>query len=73
VAQEDGRTEPRDADFKKAREELSGVTEDSAPEVPSGDEISPVGAIVRTLPAIGSTLLPRIKTSTSGWSWSKKA
>jgi hypothetical protein len=38
LAQEDGRTEPRDADFKKAREELSGVTEDSAPEVPSGDE-----------------------------------
>ena len=38
LAQEDGRSEPRDADFKKAREELSGVTEDSAPEVPSGDE-----------------------------------
>ena len=38
LAQEDGRTEPRDADFKKAREELSGVTEDSAPEVPAGDE-----------------------------------
>jgi hypothetical protein len=38
LAQEDGRSEPRDADFKKAREELSGFTEDSAPEVPSGDE-----------------------------------
>jgi hypothetical protein len=38
LAQEDGRTEPRDADFKKAREELSGFTEDSAPEVPPGDE-----------------------------------
>ena len=34
LAQEDGRSEPRDADFKKAREELSGFTEDSAPEVP---------------------------------------
>jgi hypothetical protein len=38
LAREDGRTEPRDADFKKAREELSGFTEDSAPEVPLGDE-----------------------------------
>ena len=38
LAQEDGRTEPTDADFKKAREELSGFTEDSAPEVPPGDE-----------------------------------
>jgi hypothetical protein len=38
LAQEDGRSEPRDADFKKAREELSGFTEDSAPEVPPGDE-----------------------------------
>ncbi|HEY2143241.1 MAG TPA: hypothetical protein VGH06_02710 [Candidatus Udaeobacter sp.] len=38
LAREDGRTEPRDADFKKAREELSGFTEDSAPEVPPGDE-----------------------------------
>ena len=38
LAQEDGRTEPRDADFKKAREELSRFTEDSAPEVPLGDE-----------------------------------
>ena len=38
LAQEDGRTEPRDADFKKAREELSSFTEDSAPEVPPGDE-----------------------------------
>jgi hypothetical protein len=38
VAQEDGRTEPKDADFDKAREELSGFTEDSAPEVPAGDE-----------------------------------
>ena len=38
LAQEDGRTEPRDADFQKAREELSGFTEDSAPEVPPGDE-----------------------------------
>jgi hypothetical protein len=38
LAQEDGRTEPRDADFKKAREELSRFTEDSAPEVPPGDE-----------------------------------
>jgi hypothetical protein len=38
LAQEDGRTEPRDADFKKAREELSDFTEDSAPEVPPGDE-----------------------------------
>ena len=34
LAREDGRTEPRDADFKKAREELSAFTEDSAPEVP---------------------------------------
>ena len=38
LAQEDGRTEPTGADFKKAREELSGFTEDSAPEVPPGDE-----------------------------------
>ena len=38
VAEEDGRTEPTDADLKKAREELSGFTEDSAPEVPPGDE-----------------------------------
>jgi hypothetical protein len=38
LAREDGRTEPRDAEFKKAREELSGFTEDSAPEVPPGDE-----------------------------------
>jgi hypothetical protein len=38
LAREDGRTEPRDADFKKAREELSGFTKDSAPEVPPGDE-----------------------------------
>jgi hypothetical protein len=38
LGQEDGRTEPRDADFKKAREELSSFTEDSAPEVPPGDE-----------------------------------
>ena len=38
LAQEDRRTEPRDADFNKAREELSGFTEDSAPEVPPGDE-----------------------------------
>jgi hypothetical protein len=38
LAQEDGRTEPRDADFTKACEELSGLTEDSAPEVPPGDE-----------------------------------
>jgi hypothetical protein len=38
LAQEDGRSEPRAADFKKAREELSGFTEDSAPEVPAGDE-----------------------------------
>jgi hypothetical protein len=38
LAREDGRTEPRDADFKKAREELSSFTEDSAPEVPRGDE-----------------------------------
>jgi hypothetical protein len=38
LAQEDGRTEPRDADFNKAREELSGFTEDSSPEVPPGDE-----------------------------------
>ena len=38
LAQEDGRSEPRDADFKKAHEELSGFTEDSAPEVPPGDE-----------------------------------
>ena len=34
LAREDGRTEPRDADFKKARAELSSFTEDSAPEVP---------------------------------------
>jgi hypothetical protein len=38
LAEEDGRTEPTDADLKKAREELSGFTEDSAPEVPPGDE-----------------------------------
>jgi hypothetical protein len=38
LAREDGRSEPRDADFKKAREELSGFSEDSAPEVPLGDE-----------------------------------
>ena len=38
LAREDGRTEPTDADLKKAREELSGFTEDSAPEVPPGDE-----------------------------------
>ena len=38
LAQEDGRSEPRDADFEKAREELSRFTEDSAPEVPPGDE-----------------------------------
>ena len=38
LAQEDGRTAPTDADFKKARQELSGVTEDPAPEVPPGDE-----------------------------------
>jgi hypothetical protein len=38
LAQEDGRTAPTDADFKKARQELSGVTEDLAPEVPPGDE-----------------------------------
>ena len=38
LAREDGRTEPRDADFKKAREELSAFTEDPAPEVPLGDE-----------------------------------
>lgn len=38
LAREDGRTEPRDADFKKASEELSGFSEDSAPEVPPGDE-----------------------------------
>ena len=38
LAQEDGRTEPTDADFEKAREELSSFTEDSAPEVPPGDE-----------------------------------
>jgi hypothetical protein len=38
LAQEDGRTEPRHADFKQAREELSSYTEDPAPEVPPGDE-----------------------------------
>jgi hypothetical protein len=38
LAQEDGRTAPTDADFKKARQELSGVTEDLAPEVSPGDE-----------------------------------
>jgi hypothetical protein len=38
LAEEDGRTEPSDADLKKAREELSSFTEDSAPEVPPGDE-----------------------------------
>jgi hypothetical protein len=38
LTQEDGRSEPREADFKKAREELSDYTEDSAPEVPPGDE-----------------------------------
>jgi hypothetical protein len=38
LAEEDGRTTPTDADFNKARQELSGVTEDMAPEVPPGDE-----------------------------------
>ena len=38
LAQEDGRTHPTAADFKKARAELSGVSEDPAPEVPPGDE-----------------------------------
>ena len=38
LAQEDGRINPTDADFEKAREELSAVTEDPAPEVPPGDE-----------------------------------
>jgi hypothetical protein len=38
LAQEDGRSHPTDADFKKAREELSSVSEDPAPEVPTGDE-----------------------------------
>jgi hypothetical protein len=38
LAEEDGRTAPTEADFNKAREELSGVTEDLAPEVPPGDE-----------------------------------
>jgi hypothetical protein len=38
LAQEDGRINPTDADFKKAFEELSEVTEDPAPEIPPGDE-----------------------------------
>jgi hypothetical protein len=38
LAQEDGRINPTDADFKQARQELSAVTEDPLPEVPPGDE-----------------------------------
>jgi len=38
LAQEDGRPDPTEADFKKARAELSGVSEDPSPEVPPGDE-----------------------------------
>ena len=38
LAQEDGRINPTNADFKKALEELSEVIEDPAPEVPPGDE-----------------------------------
>ncbi|HEY4282443.1 MAG TPA: hypothetical protein VGM62_05205 [Chthoniobacterales bacterium] len=38
LAQEDGRANPTDADFKQARQELSAVTENPAPEVPPGDE-----------------------------------
>ena len=38
LAQEDGRINPTDADLKKAREELSAVTDDPAPEIPPGAE-----------------------------------
>lgn len=38
LAEEDGRTHPTDTDRAKALEELSGLTEDGAPEVPPGDE-----------------------------------
>ncbi|MEP6685699.1 MAG: hypothetical protein ABJB22_02885 [Verrucomicrobiota bacterium] len=38
LAEQDGRTNPTDADRAKALEELSGLTEDGAPEVPPGDE-----------------------------------
>jgi len=38
LAPEDGRIDPTDADFKKALEELSALTDDSAPEIPPGDE-----------------------------------
>jgi hypothetical protein len=38
LAEEDGRTEPRDADRAEALKELSGLTEDPPPEVPPGDE-----------------------------------
>ena len=34
LAQEDGRTDPTEADFKNALTELSGVSEDPPPEVP---------------------------------------
>ena len=38
LAEEDGRTAPTAADLAKARQELSSVTEDVAPEIPPGDE-----------------------------------
>lgn len=38
LAEEDGRTEARDADRAEALKELSGLTEDPPPEVPPGDE-----------------------------------
>jgi hypothetical protein len=38
LAEQDGRTHPTNVDRAKALEELSGLTEDGAPEVPPGDE-----------------------------------
>jgi hypothetical protein len=38
LAEQDGRTHPTNVDRAKALKELSGLTEDGAPEVPPGDE-----------------------------------
>jgi hypothetical protein len=38
LAEEDGRSEPTEADRAAALKELTGLTEDSPPEVPPGDE-----------------------------------
>ena len=38
LAEQDGRAEPTDADRTEALKELTGSTEDAAPEVPLGDE-----------------------------------